>query len=215
MVESDQDIVQRVTIYFDPACPWTWRTSRWLVDSAAAHHVPIEYAAFELSAGKPIAEVPTEHQASAAASRLFLRGVTAARQQGRHDLIGRWYTAFGTIRWDDHIEPTTELVQETLISAGGTEFLAALDDDTLADAVASSRSEAIQWAGDDAGSPVTVWDLGHTSRGFFGPVVAPKPTDGRRDAVWDTVTTAARVPEFFELKARRTNSPTESTQEQS
>jgi hypothetical protein len=209
MRQRVEEAVQRVTLHFDPACPWTWRTSRWLVEAAAARSVPVEYAALELSAGKPIDELPPQRRTAASASRAFLRGVTAARRQGRHDLIGRWYTAFGSSRWNDDIEPTNELVQRTLTSAGGGDLLAALDDDDLDEAMAATRCEALEWAGDEAGSPVTVWDIGDLRRGFFGPVVAPQPSGSTSDGVWVAVVNAATSPEFFELKARRTHTPTE------
>lgn len=205
---TEDPMIRRVTLYFDPACPWTWQTSRWLVDAAAAHDVPVEYAALELTDGEPIDELPTDRRDAARASRAFLRGVTAARADARHDLIGRWYTAFGTPRWHDHQEPSVDLVRTTLTSAGGDDLLDALDDPTLDEPMARSRQEALSWAGDDVGSPVTVWDLGDRQRGFFGPVVAPHPR-ANRDALWDVVSRAATVTELFELKARRTNTPTD------
>ncbi|MGD9999387.1 MAG: hypothetical protein AB7R77_08600 [Ilumatobacteraceae bacterium] len=207
MTDPNGEQVQRVTLYFDPACPWTWRTSRWLVGAATTRGVPVEYAALELTAGADVKEVPSERRAAAAASRMFLRGVTAARAEGRHDLIGRWYTLFGTSRWDDHAEPTGDLVRNTLVSAGGDDLFAALDDAGLDDPMAASRSEALDWAGDDVGSPVTVWDLGEHRRGFFGPVVAPKPVGSESDTLWEAVRNLVVAPDFFEIKARRTHDP--------
>lgn len=201
------DGVQTVTFYFDPACPWTWLTSRWLVEAATVRGVPIEYAAFELAAGRPIDALPEEHRASGVASRAFLRAVVAGRRAGRHDLVGRWYTAFGTARWTEGQAPSVELVRSTLAAAGGDELLAALDDTGLDAAVAASREEALRWAGDDVGSPVTVWKLEQAERGFFGPVMAPQATGARSDALWTAVVNAARTPELFELKSRRTRSP--------
>jgi hypothetical protein len=199
--------VQRVTLYFDPACPWTWRTSRWLAEAAGARDVPVEYAALELSAGQDVKDIPADRRPAAQASRMFLRGVMAAREEGRHDLIGRWYTLFGAARWDRQVEPSADLVRDTLVSAGGDDLFAALDDSALDGPMAESRAEALDWAGDDVGSPVTVWDVGGDRRGFFGPVVAPQPTGADSDGVWTAVTGLAAVPDFFEIKARRTHRP--------
>ena len=38
-----------VTYYFDPACPFTWRTSRWLVAVAAERGLTVHWRAFSLS----------------------------------------------------------------------------------------------------------------------------------------------------------------------
>lgn len=205
--DAAEGTVTGVTLHFDPACPWTWRTSRWLVAAAATRGVPVTYAAFELSAGGPLEEVPEDYRAGAAASRLFLRGVSEARRRGLHELIGRWYTAYGTALWDEQRAATAELVRATLRDTGGSELLAALDDERLDAETAAARAEALELAGDDVGSPVTVWHIGDRRRGFFGPVVAPEPAEGRGDVVWDLVVAAGAVPELFELKTRRTNSP--------
>lgn len=97
-------------------------------------------------------------------------------------------------------------MRTTLSSAGGSDLAGALDAPTYDELMAQSRREALAWAGDDVGSPVTVWDLGDYRRGFFGPVVAPEP-EARSDALWDAVVNAATVPEFFDLKARPTKHP--------
>ena len=201
------DGVACVTFYFDPACPWTWLTSRWLVDAAGLRGVPIEYSALELSDGGAIDDVPVEHREGVRASRAFLRGVMAARRTGRHDVIGRWYTAFGTARWIEGRPSSLDLVRTTLSSAGGSDLAWCLDDTSIDEAVAASRTEAERWVGDDAGTPVTVWTLEHAERGFFGPVMAPQPVGARSDALWSAMVNAARVPELFELKSRRTRKP--------
>lgn len=199
--------VDVVTFYFDPACPWTWLTSRWLVDAAGSRSVPIEYRPFDLSKGQSFDHVPAEHRSSAMASRRFLRAVVVAHRQGEDDLIGRWYTSFGNARWNDRVEASGELVERTLLGAGGNDLLSALDDESLDGAVAESRNEAVQLAGDDAGSPVTLWQSGESKRGFFGPVVAPQPTGADSDSLWATMIRASRTPQLFELKTRRTARP--------
>lgn len=206
MPTADARRVNKVTLHFDPSCPWTWQTSRWLVAAADARGVAVEYAAFELTAGEPIDQLAAERRDTGQASRAFLRGVTAARADGQHDLVGRWYTEFGRSHWDDEREPSIDLVRSTLESVGGHHLVGALDDPGLDEPMAEARRAALEWAGDDAGSPVTVWDLDGRQRGFFGPVVATAPR-ASSDALWDAVVTAATVPELFELKARRTDSP--------
>jgi hypothetical protein len=200
--------VLSVTLYFDPMCPWTWRTSRWIVDATERRGVAMRYRAFDLMNGKPFDEVSPDWLPSATASRRILRAVEAAHRDGDDDIVHRWYTAYGTARWNG-TPPSAELVESTLAAAGGGDALrAALDDEGLDKYVAAARAEAQEWAGDDIGSPVLVWDTGATSRGFFGPVVAPTPTGGEADALWDLVVTAVGTPHFYELKTRRTHSAT-------
>lgn len=201
------EAVRKVTFYLDPSCPWTWRTSRWLVDVTRAKDVPVEYRAFELSNGAPLDRVPEQFRAGATASRGFLRAVEKAHADSRDDVIGAVYTAYGTAVHDNKQTPSEDLVRQAFTDNGGGDYLNALGDDSLDAGVAAARAQAQQHSGDDSGSPVLVLKSEAGERGFFGPVLAPTPTGPDAERLWDLIVTAASVPQFFELKGRRTTSP--------
>ncbi|HEX4219816.1 MAG TPA: hypothetical protein VHZ02_15675 [Acidimicrobiales bacterium] len=199
--------VTAVTYHFDPACPWTWRTSRWLLDVTGRNGLPLSYRAFELSDGAPLDAVPEQYRAAALASRSLLRVVEAAHARDDDDLIADFYTAYGTAVHDGKGDPSRELIEEALVHAGGQGYLAALDDAGLDDAVAASRRAAQAFAGDDAGSPVIVVSTPDGERGFFGPVLAPTPSGADADRLWQVVTAFAALPQVFEIKRRRDANP--------
>jgi hypothetical protein len=203
--DSSPTAVRSVTLFFDPMCPWTWRTSRWIVDTTGRRGVPMRYRAFDLMNGKPLDEVSPDWLPSATASRRILRAVEAAHRDGMDDVVHRWYTAYGTARWSG-TAPSAQLVESTLAAAGGEALRDALDDESLDKDVAQARAEAHELDGDDIGSPVLLWDTAAGTRGFFGPVVAPTPTGAEADSLWDIVTAAVATPHFYELKTRRTQS---------
>ncbi len=198
---------QTVTFYFDPACPWTWRTSRWLDDVTGRAGVSMKFAAFELSDAAPLDRVPEQYRAGATASRGFLRAVTKAHDDGHDPIIASAYTFYGTSIHDDNTAPSLDLVREAWIRADGQSYISALDDDSIDASMAASRARGAELAGDDVGSPILAFDLDGTTRGFFGPVIAPTPTGADADRLWDAVLAAVTVPQFFEFKTRRTNSP--------
>ena len=197
----------RVTFYFDPACPWTWRTSRWLEDVTGRAGIPLAFDAFELSNGAPLDQVPEQYRVGAVASRAFLRAVTRAHDDGHDALISSAYTYYGTQVHDDGVRPSLDLVSEAWTRAGGHSYLTALGDDGLDALTAASRARGAQLAGDDVGSPILAFDVDGATRGFFGPVLAPTPTGPAADRLWDVVVGAITVPQFFELKTRRTSQP--------
>jgi hypothetical protein len=199
--------VTAVAYYFDPACPWTWRTSRWLVDVTGRLGLPLSYRAFELSDGAPLDSVPDQYRAGAVASRSFLRVVEAAHARQDDDVIGAFYTAYGTAMHDDQADPSRELIESTLSETGGRDYLTALDDVSLDADVAASRRAAQVFSGDDAGSPVIVLSTLDGQRGFFGPVLAPTPTGDDADQLWQIVTGFATMPQVFEIKRRRDARP--------
>ncbi len=202
-----QTEAQRVTFHFDPACPWTWRTSRWLVDVTGRHGVEVAWRAFDLSGGAPLESMPEQYRPAMAMSRRFLRAVEAAHAAGDDAVIGEVYAAYGTAVHDEHRAPDEQLLRDAFTDHGGSAYLEALGDDARDADVATARAAAQELAGDDAGSPVLVLHTDAAPRGFFGPVLAPTPTGQDADRLWDAVLAAAAVPAFFELKSRRTAQP--------
>src|SRR4051794_41937383 len=119
-----------VTFFFDPACPWTWVTSRWLEATAARERFDIEWRSFSL----PYEHDDNEHPEVVAAHRV----IEALRQRGDNDGVKRFYDALGH-RWhqsdDDH---TIEVVRAALHHAGLDDLAPALEDASLDAGVAAS-----------------------------------------------------------------------------
>jgi hypothetical protein len=199
--------VTAATFFFDPVCPWTWRTARWLVDVAGRRNIAISYRAFELSDGGSLDEVPEQYRAGATVSRRFLRMVEAAHAAGDDHVVGEVYAAYGKALHDDDQDASAELVEHCLTEAGGSAYVAALDDESLDARTAASRTLAQGFSGDDTGSPVITLETSDGTVGFFGPVIASTPTGDDADRLWDAVVTAATIDQFFELKRRRTAEP--------
>src|SRR4051794_38416264 len=84
-----------ITYFFDPACPFTWRTSRWLVSLAPERDVTVRWRSFSLSilnGDQP----PERYKPMMAASSRALRLVEALRAGDRNDEIGAFYTELGS-----------------------------------------------------------------------------------------------------------------------
>lgn len=75
------------TFFFDPACPFTWRTSRWLVGVAPERDVTLRWRAFSLTILNGD-NVPEEYKPMMAASSRALRLVEALRADRRDETIG-------------------------------------------------------------------------------------------------------------------------------
>ncbi|MFH8343496.1 hypothetical protein [Streptomyces sp. NPDC018045] len=204
---SDHFDVTAVTFHFDPVCPWTWRTAQWLVAAVRRRGIPLAYRAFDLSDGVPLDELPAERRPAVAGSRCLLRLAEAAHADGRDTLTGAAYAAYGAAVHDGGAAPSPELAERSLAEAGGATYADVLHDPALDRPVARARAQAQEFSGSNAGSPVTVLTTATGERGFFGPVLAPAPTGPDADRLWDVLAGAASVPQFFELRARRTAKP--------
>lgn len=199
-----------VTFYFDPGCPWTWLSSRWLMAAAQERDLDIRWRTFSLALlnkGKtPPAFLDTpDMRAKMALAAQALKVVEAAVVAGDNDGAGRFYTEFGTRFHVKGGEPSTEMLEESAAAAGVTHLVAMIDDPDIEAAVARSLEEAQSLSGPDVGSPVLHVD--GAERGTFGPIVSPSPTGEEAGRLWDAVVALQGIGSFFELKRGRSAPP--------
>ncbi|MFC0003006.1 DsbA family protein [Micromonospora siamensis] len=188
------------TFFFDPACPWTWRASRWLVAVAEARGLAVEWRAFSLAILNE-GNVPPQFAEAMAASGRALRLVEALRAQGRHDDAGRFYTELGARTHDAGNPPSDKLGAEAVEAAGLGSEAPALDDERWDEAVRESHALSYASAGPDIGSPVLM--IPGAERGMHGPIVTEVP--GTEDAltIWDSLVPLLRLGTFHEIKRGR------------
>ncbi|SCL70171.1 hypothetical protein GA0070606_5315 [Micromonospora citrea] len=188
------------TFFFDPACPWTWRTSRWLVAVADARTLHVEWRAFSLAILNEGDVAPQFAEALAASSRA-LRLVEALRADGRHDAVARFYAEVGARSHDAGNPLSPKIVDAAVEAAGLREAAPALDDDRWDDAVRESHALAYASAGPDVGSPVLM--VPGADRGVHGPILTEVPGTDDALTIWDSLLPLIRMPAFHEVKRAR------------
>jgi predicted DsbA family dithiol-disulfide isomerase len=190
------------TYFFDPACPFTWRTSRWLVSVAPARDVTVQWRAFSLSILNGD-NVPEQYKPMMAASTRALRLVEALRADGRNDDVGAFYTELGMRTFEAGAPISEEIVVAAAEAAGVEDPKAILDDPSWDDAVRESHETGFASAGPDIGSPVL--QIEDAARGVHGPILGLDGTPAREEAlaIWDAVVPLTRSTAFFELKRGR------------
>ncbi|MFI5492290.1 DsbA family protein [Actinoplanes sp. NPDC051859] len=190
-----------VTYFFDPACPFTWRTSRWLVAVAPERDLTVQWRAFSLSILNSGSEIPEQFRAPMAASNKALRLVEALRADHRHDDIAAFYTELGTRTHEGGAALSDEVVVQAAEAAGIVDPASVLEDASWDEAVRESHEFAFGSAGPDIGTPVLLVE--GAARALHGPVIGDVPGRDEALAIWDAVVPLARSDTFFTLKRGR------------
>lgn len=199
-----------VEMFFDPGCPWTWITSRWLCEVAHKRGLDVRWRTYSLM----LKNADNPSVASAARERWAaqfdaLRVIEAARELVGEDAVGKLYAAFGTAI---HLEGDSFLSSlEERVNAAGVDaaVLVARGSTRWDSAIEASTADARSLVGDDVGLPIIVLP-GARERGapvFFGPVLSPAPTGDAALALWDAYCVMAAEPAMWELKRSRTVGP--------
>jgi 2-hydroxychromene-2-carboxylate isomerase len=195
--------VQKIDFWFDPSCPFTWRTNRWLVEVAGQHDLDVQWHVMSLAILNEGKESPPQLRERIEQGRVTTRVMQAVREAHGNDALGRFYTALGTRVHEQDGELGPGVYREALTAAGlPVELAVAGDDDTYQAAVAASHAEGQARVGQEAGSPVMAVDGGP---GFFGPIVVPAPTGDEASRLFDAVVLLSGIPSFSELKRARQN----------
>jgi protein-disulfide isomerase-like protein with CxxC motif len=193
--------VSTVTFWFDPSCPFTWRTSRWMRAVAPRKGATVDWRLMSLGILNEGKDLPEQWRAMMDWSRTAQRLLVAVGQEHGPEGIDRLYTAIGTRRHDNGEDATEELLVAALADAGlPAGLIERSRDESLDPVIQDSHKLGQERVGTESGSPIHAIGDGP---GFFGPVVVPVPGDEAGDRLFDAVALLATVPEFSELKRAR------------
>jgi 2-hydroxychromene-2-carboxylate isomerase len=190
----------KLTFFFDPICPWAWRTSLWVREVRKQRDLDITWKVFSLSeinrGDDPLAE---EH----AKSDAVLRALVLARRQGGNDAVDRLYLALGRARHERREDLQSDVVVKAALQEAGLarSLLAqALDDPSTDQEVMAEHREAAERYG-AFGVPWLV--AAGQEFGFYGPIITVVPKGDAAVDLWEHTSFLLTQPYFYELKRDR------------
>jgi len=190
-----------VTFFFDPACPWTWRASRWLALVAETRGLGIDWRPLSLWVLNDRDVVEPVKRARLETSHRLLRVIAKLNEDGRQDDVARLYTETGTVVHENDQPFDDATVAHVLRETGLDDCGSGLDDVAFDTAIEASTAAAMAAAGPGVGSPVLL--LAGAERGLHGPILGAVPDKTESMALWDAVSTLAPMTAFFEIKRGR------------
>jgi hypothetical protein len=186
--------------WFDPSCPYTWLTSRWLVQVTKVRPVSPRWRVMSLSV---LNEGRDDDPEGDPDGYLWVpvRVCAAVQQEYGHEALGRLYAELWNrvYRTGDWIADLADALARASLPRQLAEAGTSTSYDT---AVRASHAEAMNELGPHIGTPIIATTTSEGARvAFFGPVISQIPTGSQAGDLWDGTLLVAGTPGFHELKA--------------
>jgi protein-disulfide isomerase-like protein with CxxC motif len=187
--------------WFDPACPFAWITSRWILEVEQVRDISVSWHIMSLAFLNEDKDVPESYREFLSTAWQPVRVLMAAKNHHGSEVLLPLYTALGTRRHDEGRDFTREMIEESLAEAGlPTDLADAMDDDSYDEDIRKSHRRGMDQVGDEVGTPTIAFE----GAAFFGPVLSKIPRGEEAGQLWDGCVAVAKVPYFYELKRSRT-----------
>jgi len=187
--------------WFDPACPFAWITSRWILEVAKVRDIEVTWHIMSLAFLNEDKDIPEEYREFLKTAWQPVRVVQAAKEKYGQEALLPLYTALGTRIHVEKQDKDRAMIESALVEAGLDVALAdAMDDSSYDDAIRESHRRGMDQVGNEVGTPTIAFN-GHA---FFGPVISKAPKGEDAGTMWDAFVTLSAFDHFYELKRSRT-----------
>lgn len=193
-----------VDFWFDPACPWAWLSSRWLLAAAEVRNLAPRFHVMSLAVLNENRDLPADYRELMDRAWGPVRVCVAAEREHGNQVLLPLYTAMGRRIHPGQSGLGRDMVEAALCEVGLPVTLAeAMDSTDYDDALRASHHDGMDRVGLDVGTPV----ISVAGVSFFGPVVTPAPKGEAAGKLWDGVRLVAGTDGFYELKRTRDQDP--------
>ena len=197
-------MTHHVDLWVDPACPWAWMTSRWLLAAKEVRDVSVSFHVMSLAVLNEGRDLPENYKELLALAWKPVRVLIAAEQQHGNEIVEPLYSAMGRRYHVENNKNLDVVISESLAEVGLDASLANAATSTQFDeALKASHHAGMDPVGFDVGTPV----IHVNGEAIFGPVVTPAPKGEEAGRLLDGVLAVMSIPGFYELKRSRTQGP--------